>query len=337
MASDLDDFVIEGSEGFLYLRGGKQRVLDFLTGVSEIPPHAFERFERNLEMRAAYAKRVGARYLHCVAPDKHSVVRAHFPIPIRCITGEAFGEKVKTPFMFPVDALRDCPASFGYLKTDTHMNFEGRLAFAQLILRQLGMDMALVESRRETLAGLKRTFPHFSGDLGSKLNPPQTEKADIGVQLDRHGGVLHYSNYIVGNNGLIAAHFNLESTTKDRLLIFGDSFVLHCLPMLSLFFRETLFLRTPYFHPELSDAFQPTHILTSNAERYLPNTSNDLDAPLGLLMAALSGKPWTTDLMPIQAINAALQPTGPRSRNFWHQILTEHRANSALPGKVVRV
>jgi len=337
MTSDLNNFVIQGSGEFLYLGGGNHRVLDFPTGASEIPPHAFERFERNLEMRAAYAQRAGAKYLHCVAPDKHSVVREHFPIPVRCIAGEAFGEKVKTPFLFPVDALRKCATSFGYLKTDTHMNFDGRLMFARQILQQLGVEAAALERRRESLAGLKKIFHDFSGDLGSKLDPPQTESAEVGVQFDRHGAVLHYSNYIGGNNGLIAAQFNLESANNDRLLIFGDSFALHCLPMLSPFFKETFFLRTLYFHTDLADAFQPTHILTSNAERYLPNISNDQDAPLGLLMAALHGKPWSADAMQSQAINAALQPTGPRSRNFWREISTEHQAGSAPPGKIVMV
>ena len=39
--------------------------------------------------------------------------------------------------------------------------------------------------------------------------------------------------------------------TENRLLLFGDSFGRHCLAALSLFFREILFIRTRFFHPEI--------------------------------------------------------------------------------------
>ncbi|MCZ2498680.1 hypothetical protein GN316_18100 [Xylophilus sp. Kf1] len=336
MTSESSGQVVIGTQNYLYLGSGHHRVLDYLTGAADIDSVFFERFDRNIEARRAYADRVGAAYVHCVAPDKHSVVREHFPIAVRSPVGQRFRERTGAHFLFPLDELRHCPRSCGYLKTDTHMDFEGRVALSCAMLAELGLDEATIARHRHLFAGLSSIHPDFSGDLGSKLTPRRHEVAELGVQYERYRGVFSYSNHISGNNGLITVHFNAGGESRNRLLVLGDSFMIHCLPILSLFFRETFFLRTPYFHPEIADAFEPTHIITSNAERYLPAISNDQDAPLGLLMASLNGKVWSDDPQQSRAINAALQPNGPHSRNFRSEIARQSLATDT-PGKIMRV
>jgi hypothetical protein len=312
--------VVQGTEGYIYLVGGAQTVLKYIVGEQLISSEAFERFSANLDYRSGLASAVGAKFIHCVCPDKHSAIPEHFPFTASVSVGREFQRNCRTSFVFPIDALRSSGSSFGYLKTDTHWNFSGRLAVAQALIRHFGIDETEIQAKRGDLNSLKHSYQTYCGDLGNKMHPKPSEAAEVSLSPDQHRGVHFFSNKIAGNNGLINVYYNLVHKGEARLLVFGDSFIIHCLPMLALFFKTTLFLRSPYLHPEIVSMFEPTHVLTSNAERYLPKTTRDSDAPLGLLMASLAGKAWNCDVVHARAINASLQPKGPHSRNFWADI-----------------
>ena len=54
-----------------------------------------------------------------------------------------------------------------------------------------------------------------------------------------------------------------------RLALFGDSFAKACIKYLSFYFDQIMYVRSPFIIEELASKFQPSHIITSNAERYL--------------------------------------------------------------------
>ncbi|MBN1008313.1 hypothetical protein [Amphritea pacifica] len=68
--------------------------------------------------------------------------------------------------------------------------------------------------------------------------------------------------------------YNSRAPVKKRILAFGDGFILGAFEVLSYFFEEIIYVRSPYVLPDVADCLSPDIILTSNAERYLPVFSN---------------------------------------------------------------
>jgi hypothetical protein len=85
-------------------------------------------------------------------------------------------------------------------------------------------------------------------------------------------------NTLKGNGGRVTIQYSLDCITQKRLLIFGDSFFYAALHLLAPFFKEILFIRTPFFYKELVKLFKPDIIFSVNAERYLQSTPYDLDS-----------------------------------------------------------
>jgi hypothetical protein len=57
--------------------------------------------------------------------------------------------------------------------------------------------------------------------------------------------------------------------------------------------------------------FKPTHVVSSNVERYLPHHPTDQEAPHALLIPQLLGKPLAPDAGFYPALNAQLRPGTP--------------------------
>lgn len=85
-----------------------------------------------------------------------------------------------------------------------------------------------------------------------------------------------YQNKLDGSNtGMVTLLFNSQAIYNKRVIWFGDSFGQSTCPFLSYFFKEIALFRTPFFHREIFDKFQPDYLITANIERYLSNV--DLD------------------------------------------------------------
>ena len=87
-----------------------------------------------------------------------------------------------------------------------------------------------------------------------------------------------------------------------------NSFLISCIDMLSVFFGELILVRTPFFHPEMIDMFNPDYVVSSNVERYLPSTPSDSEAPPALLFADVLEKAKKPDEFFSQVLSAILRP-----------------------------
>jgi hypothetical protein len=306
--------VATGTDGHLFLVGGAHAVLAYTTGEQPIPDKAVAHFVENITRRKQFAHERGIPYCHLVCPDKHNVISDHFPFPIKVRLGEHFQARCPVKFIYPVSELRQAAGSSAYFKTDTHWTYDGCVAIVKVLTSGLGIGEQEIQQGIERLSGCLQTIEKFSGDLGNKLEPRVFE---VGRRAVDPTHTNFFSNRVAGSNGTITIAINEHAPRDRRLLIFGDSFVLQCLGMLSLFFSEILFIRSPYMHFEIVDAFKPSHMLSANAERYLTGTPSDKGAPLALLMASLEGKTMDPTPQYYEALDAALQPGSIRSRVFW--------------------
>ena len=130
----------------------------------------------------------------------------------------------------------------------------------------------------------------WSGDLGSKLDPPREETKAF-LKIPR--SIKLVSNQITyGNDGICDIYINSDHIADGpRALIFGDSFARGLAPMLSRMFGMVIFCRSRYVHDEIVRGFKPQLVISQNAERYLANVTHDDLRPPFLLYPSLRAEP----------------------------------------------
>lgn len=294
------DEVIDAGEGQLFLGTSMHRVVEHLTGAVEIPDESVANFERNLGVRSKYCAERDIDYRHVVFPDKATALRGEFPYDIV----ESFTDRYRSVFTSEVLDLEPVLSrSSAFLRTDTHLSFEGMVASTLAIaesLLEFDMDRA-----RDDLYALRGSAMEYAGDLGRKLTPPRTENH---YRISgRHA--KRFSNRIGANDGHCIVSFNLrpvKDLAQKRLLIFGDSFLELSLPLLAYFYSEIVWCRSRFFHREMVDMFQPDQVITESAERYFSSVRSDDIAPRFLLYYGIRGLEHSDDASFYQAVNAVL-------------------------------
>jgi hypothetical protein len=309
-----NDLVLEGKEGFLFLSGGQHSPLRFAQASATVRPESINQFWANIQRRQAQMKKRGISYAHLIAPDKHSVCRDVFPVEILISLGDQYIDACPRSGLldfvsYPRQELSDDFRRYCY-RVDTHYRPSG----TWLMLKRV-LDKAVgVEANQllENEAHLKlKSQKEWSGDLGSKLSPPQTETWE---QITIPKTVRRYSNNLAGgNNGIIDLYFNLEYIKRSesrlglgRVLVIGDSYGRDIARTLSLMSSEVLFIRSPYMHIEVVDAMKPDLVISENAERYLSAVGCDEDRPVFFLFPFLKDNHYAMTPEMARALSAVL-------------------------------
>jgi len=275
-AGKIENDVIIGDNGYLFLANGGHRVLEYCSGVLAPSENSITDFYQNIADRAQDSARLGANYIHVISPDKQTVLVDQFPFKQTAQMGKLFLERagnVSRYLLYPTDFLRRSNHQT-YQKTDTHMTDAGSIVVTKAILEAIGDDWISYGDDLELgLTGNQ----NWTGDLGSKLTPQVSENR-ITFVSDKHD-IWYHNNIVGGNNGIVDIRFNKAHDSGRRLLIFGDSFGRDLARFLSFFYFQTVFFRTPFYHPEIASQIRPTAIITQNVERYLPSVVSDNNRP----------------------------------------------------------
>jgi hypothetical protein len=272
----VENDVLIGHNGDLFLAMGAHSVLDYALGKAEVADQSFRVFSDNIGRRAEWSERRGARYLHVIFPDKHAIATDTFPYPAVIRLGDRYIERcsdVANHVLYlgdlPNTAARRC-----FMRTDTHLSDRGCVdSVSRIVARLLGEDL---ESAMDDVRMSATQRRQVCGDLGSKLQPPMASEEDF---IPLTWGARMISNGLSGNNGLVDLWLSPGAATTKRLLIFGDSFGRGAAKLLSRIFREILFARTPFFHVDMVDLMRPDCVLSEGVERYLIRVLPDFQRP----------------------------------------------------------
>lgn len=130
----------------------------------------------------------------------------------------------------------------------------------------------------------------WSGDLGSKLNPPREETKTL-LKLPQRIKLLG-NKIIKGNDGICDIYINRgRIVSSPRALVFGDSFARGLVPLMTRIFGMVIFCRSRYVHDEILLGFKPQLVISQNVERYLSKVSHDDERPPFLLYPSLRADP----------------------------------------------
>lgn len=314
----IENDVLIGHDNHLFLVGGAHRVLDYADGKVEPVEGSYRTFQLNIGQRTAWSRNLGAAYRHLVFPDKQSVLERAYPRPLKQRLGARYLEScaaVSEHVLYPLEILQAHQADC-FLQTDTHPTEAGLVRVASLVVEALTGGAARLDPE-PLLARITREGPN-TGDLGSKLAPPvgATERFFQG-----NWGEKVFSNRIRGNNGAADIWISPKSQSPARLLIFGDSFGRGLARFLSVFYREVVFLRTPFFHVDIAAQMRPDAILSENVERYLSQVTHDSERPSFHMYPFLKGQPDAAVAAPqfAEAFSAVLSYPRPPHERFWRQ------------------
>ena len=267
-------------------------------------------FEANILARARVCTEQGAAYRHVIFPDKQSVVRDRFPYADPVCLGSLYEQHCTHASAHLLNLTRTLRQHAGdcYKKLDTHLSDHGMAVAAGTVLAVLtGENGAAASAALHATPTKLQTMP---GDLGGKLTP---KLCGVERTIEANWPLKFFSNGVgFGNDGQADIYISPRSLLPGRLLWFGDSFGRGCVRLLSLFFREILFLRTRFFHDEMFRQFRPGYVVTQNVERYLDAVAPDEEAPPFLLYPALKGLEQTPTPDFARAMAALLSyPRGP--------------------------
>lgn len=313
----LSSEIVSGRDGHYFLIGSVHDIYGHLVENKSIPESSLVNFYRNIETRSAYCRNRSISYKHVIFPDKLSVMKSFSPYEAI----NSFTSRYRPYFNDDVVDLgvgmKDEDRFF--LKTDTHLNFEGRVETTLDIFENFfSIDRAMV---RDALFKFKGEEVEFIGDLGSKIEP-MIKEVDV---VTKTSFLKRFHNQVGGNDGFAVICLNkdmLKKSNVKRLLIFGDSFCERSLQLISYMYSEILFCRSRYFHEEIVDMFQPDHVMTESAERYFSNVRLDELAPRFNLVYGLKGYDFSKNKDFYEAMNAVLNYQKPQYRIFINRFVS---------------
>lgn len=266
--------VLFGKDGWLFLYSGAEQQFSHLTLGGLAPTQeSVVNFESNILRRTRACKEIGAEYLHLPLPSKPLCTEEKLPDQYSGNIGSLFdrfyapflSEGVKSRIFYPLQMVKN---SSLFRKLDTHMNESGNFLVSTLVLARFGLVPIPVENYKITSINMR-------GDLGVMLGRKLTSSEP---HYERLGDpLLDFTNKddLPSNTNHIRIIHNPEDTSGRNLLVSGDSFALWLLRFLAPSFANTIYVRGPEFPYEFLPMFKPSHVISSNTERYLARQSAD--------------------------------------------------------------
>lgn len=304
------DTVHEGHDGWLFLTGGSNRVMDrYARG----PRHWWHlrAWARLMEARAARAARLGIRCLHVIVPEKLSVyenLTDGLPYdPARASTRRLARRLAGKPYyldlLAPLRAARDGPVPL-YQRTDTHWTVEGCLLAYREIMRALAaVPPADIAERpdfaHETVLDLGEKVPHRPTE---RLRRPRILRDAVRVETgpllaayeaEGRAQDLHVGAHVV--------YRNAQAPDPRRLVLFGDSCA-HFSPILLTGYLAESFAEVHFVWSAALDwgyiaRVRPDILLFELAERFLARLpADDFNVAAGCRQGRTA--PWPDGAQP---------------------------------------
>ena len=297
------DHIHVGRDGWLFVVAGSNNVIAQFNE-SGFMAHQTELWRELLLARAARARALGLAYRHVVVPEKLCISESFvdgIAVDLRLSPARRLvrGLPRRQPLAWlrewrvtralretcidlvaPMRAARNDAQLF--YRTDSHWTFAGcHLAYRE-ICRSLRAtpcpDLAERGSGEST----------FAGDLGSRFDPPRTERARLHT-LQRDASRVHASPIVEAREAAgradtlhVGSHViyrNAAASDPRRLVLFGDSYAHFAPTMLTIMLAETFaevhFVWSTSIDWSYVERVRPDIVLTEIAERFMFRVPDD--------------------------------------------------------------
>lgn len=293
--SFMNDRVIAGKNGFLFVNDFFQKVISKQRGAFTIPNHRQKKWVTTQEARYQYLNDKGIEFFYFIAPNKHSVYSEHLPHWATVQVDDSFTDNLIRRYgllysTFPLidsrPSLIEAKEEWGdilYGKTDTHWTFLGAyIAYKTLVDR----------INEETEWNIPYIIPEKIDiiDVPSGFHLTKMLKLNDIVDFNDHSIEIHYKESETGTlykvssqNRMIEIEpfhrvpwdstyriMNSSPLLDKKVLIFRDSFASQMSPLLNETFSEIIYI---HYNNGLADfkklvqQYEPDMVIIETGER----------------------------------------------------------------------
>lgn len=302
--------VVSSNELFLLQKNRAQRQFEYLTNHKEVSELSILNFNENIEHLNTLADVYGFIGLNVVCPSKPVILNnelATAGIKVDSIFEKYFCEDTS---LYPLRKLLKHKST---RKLDTHYSGIGQWQLVISLLEKLNLNTSFVQP----IFDIKEQ----GGDLANMLC---IESKYYETVFSNHAVKSAYTNKnaLSGNTGHIIYKINSESIYGKRLVIFGDSFIVQCLDILSIFFDEIIYFRNSFVLEDIVRVLSPDIVITQQAERYLVNIpSFRTSIPYLFKFLNSSYNPQLLDQSFLKATEALFSPRDSKLYKKWRDSL----------------
>jgi len=269
--------VLEGRDGFLFLTQDTNDLLAQHAGTLRFTDAQLEQWRAVLEGRIERATAIGARHVFAVAPNTHSVYPENLPPgvvsaphrPVHQLIEHLAEKKSPARVLYPDRLLAAHKSEQLFLRVDTHWTDRGAFLVYRSLIEPLAGEVPMRVLGRDDIFFTQRSI---TGDLGSKLDPPRSEVADV-ARVTRHASYSAYDNCVDGTGSVIVTY--CETAPATTCVLLGDSYSYALLRFLPETFRRFVFVQRPALPPDVLERERPDVVLSVMAERFLMRVPDD--------------------------------------------------------------
>lgn len=261
--------LVADNELFLHQNKRAQEQFAHYMGEKIVPQKNIHNFNTNIKRNLSYSTDKNIKYCHVVFPAKPIVYKeklSELGVSVNSLFTDYYN---KTKVIYPLNCLYDdsCMEKYG-----THYSGKGYCNVAMCMLESIGESFEgtpVYSTKKIKKSGLAKMY---DGNL------PACEQLVFESFENLPAAIITLSNSeaLAGNSGKIIFKYNPLAPRKKRVLLFGDSFFVGLLNIISSLYEEVIFLRSAYVLEDVANALSPDIIFTGNAERYLVNTPSCL-------------------------------------------------------------
>ena len=270
---EIKNNVLFGKNDYLFLHQGAQKQFDFLLQNFNVSSSSINNFFYNIENRVNYSKMNKIKYLHIVFASKPLVKYLHLPkkySKIYSLFNSYYRKNNKNldSILYTLNLLEDAESNYStFYKHDTHMLDRGYL----LVIKKL---FNMLEISFDEKINKSFEYKQKRGDLLNMLREKKITKEEF---------LVLPKCYIVGNRSTLKSNSDevviaYNPKGRQRILIFGDSFLKDTINIIAHHFKDVMYIRSPFVHYDIVKMFQPDVLISGNAERYLSNVSSEKDS-----------------------------------------------------------
>jgi hypothetical protein len=230
-----------------------------------------------LEKRISWLEARSIQHHFLVAPNAHSVYPEDLPPgfgsgerrPILQLMDYLEAEKSHVQIIYPIEELRSQKHRNIYPKTETHWSEFGAFIAYKHLMREVsaGCDVPVLSETELEIWEEKSV-----GDLGAKLDPPQSSM-HLSAEV-RHPRATVVSDNLVFNQGR-RVEYQAVGSSNTSCLVYGDSFSYRLIPFLAESFERLLFVHLPTLDYALFEHEKPDVAICVMTERFLISAPND--------------------------------------------------------------
>lgn len=288
--------VVLGREGWLFFddESGQRKVIDYYRNVRPFSEAELVHWRRVLAERAAWLKRLGARYVFAVVPNKSTIYPEMLPAHIRRAgprsrLDQLLDHIARHPLPDGPEIIdlrpalwRAKPAGLLYMRTDSHWNELGGYYGYREIMERLKRHFPVKPWPLEDFR-VEWNVPH-SGDLARILAMPE----DFHEVLPRLAPLRPRTARIVEASRKVSIFKTLSATEADagdlpRTVMIRDSFAHELMDFVSEHCRRVVYVwdATRTFHPDEILRERPQLVIEEMVERFfLDFTPRNPELPL---------------------------------------------------------